>query len=298
MNVRRARYCTLWLVLVLTSLSCAGGGEQWVSGPSSTPTPIATVLLAAGDVGVCGAVAPVETGQMLDGMEGTIVALGDLAYRHGTAQEFATCYDPVWGRHKARTRPSPGNHEYETPGALPYYDYFGTQAGPAGLGYYSFKSGDWLVLSLNSNLPIGGATAQAQWIRNELTTSTARCTLAFFHHPLFSSGPNGDNARLAGLWQMLYEQGVDVVLSAHEHLYERFAPMSPDGQRDAARGIRQFIVGTGGAGLYTVMRAHPQSEVQVVLHGILKLTLNQASYAWEFRQPNGTRADSGSDVCH
>jgi 3',5'-cyclic AMP phosphodiesterase CpdA len=296
MNVRRARYCTLWLLLVLTSLSCAGGGEQWVSGP--TPAPIATVLLAAGDVGVCGAVAAVETGQMLDGMDGTIVALGDLAYRHGTAQEFETCYDPVWGRHKARTRPSPGNHEYETSGALPYYDYFGAQAGPAGLGYYSFRSGDWLVLSLNSNLPIGGATAQAQWIRTELTASTARCTLAYFHHPLYSSGPNGDNARLAGLWQMLYEQGVDVVLSAHEHLYERFAPMSPDGLRDDARGIRQFIVGTGGAGLYTVMRAHPQSEVRVVLYGILKLTLNQASYTWEFRQPNGTRADSGSDVCH
>ena len=296
MNVRRARYCTLWLVLVLTSLSCAGGGEQWVSGP--TPTPIATVLLAAGDVGVCGAVAAVETGQMLDGMEGTIVALGDLAYRHGTAQEFETCYDPVWGRHKARTRPSPGNHEYETSGALPYYDYFGTQAGPAGLGYYSFKSGDWLVLSLNSNLPIGGATAQAQWIRSELTASTARCTLAFFHHPLYSSGPNGDNARLAGLWQMLYEQGVDVVLSAHEHLYERFAPMSPDGQRDAARGIRQFIVGTGGAGLYTVMRAHPQSEVQVVLYGILKLTLNQASYAGSFVSRMERAPTSGSDVCH
>ena len=298
MNVRRARYCTLWLLLVLTSLSCAGGGEQWVSGPTPTPTPITTVLLAAGDVGVCGAVAAVETGLMLDGMEGTIVALGDLAYRHGTAQEFQACYDPVWGRHKSRTRPSPGNHEYETSGALPYFDYFGTQAGPSGLGYYSFRSGDWLVLSLNSNLPIGGATAQTQWIRNELTASTARCTLAYFHHPLYSSGPNGDNARLAGLWQILYEQNVDVVLSAHEHLYERFAPMSPDGQRDDARGIRQFIVGTGGAGLYTVLRAHPQSEVQVVLHGILKLTLAQASYSWEFLQSNGTRSDVGSGVCH
>lgn len=296
MNVRRARYCTLWLLLVLTSLSCAGGGEQWVSGP--TPAPIATVLLAAGDVAVCGAVAAVETGQMLDGMEGTILALGDLAYRHGTAQEFQACYDPVWGRHKPRTRPSPGNHEYETAGALPYFDYFGTQAGPSGLGYYSFRAGEWLVLSLNSNLPIGGATAQTQWIRNELTTSTARCTLAYFHHPLYSSGPNGDNARLAGLWQILYEQNVDVVLSAHEHLYERFAPMSPDGQRDDARGIRQFIVGTGGAGLYTVMRAHPQSEVRVVLHGLLKLTLAQASYSWEFVQPNGTRSDVGSGVCH
>jgi hypothetical protein len=294
MNVIRTRYCTLWLLSLLMTLSCAGGVEPLVTAP----TPITTVLLAAGDIGVCGSTAAVGTGQMLDMLEGTILAVGDMAYRHGTAQEFETCYDPVWGRHKARTRPSPGNHEYETSGAVPYFDYFGTQAGPSGLGYYSFRSGDWLVLSLNSNLPIGGATAQAQWIRSELTPNTSRCALAYFHHPLYSSGPNGDNARLAGLWQMLYENGVDVIVSAHEHLYERYAPMSPDGQRNDARGIRQFIAGTGGAGLYTVTSAHPQSQIQIVSHGILKLTLAAAGYNWEFLQPDGGRADSGSDVCH
>jgi hypothetical protein len=294
MNVTSTRYCTLWLVSLLTTLSCAGGGEPLVTGP----TPITTVLLAAGDIGVCGSTAAVGTGQMLDMLEGTVIAVGDMAYRFGTAQEFETCYDPVWGRHKARTRPSPGNHEYETSGAQPYYDYFGSQAGPSGLGYYSFRSGDWLVLSLNSNLPVGGTTAQAQWMRGELTANTTRCALAYFHHPLYSSGPNGDNARLAGLWQLLYEQGVDVIVSAHEHLYERYALMSPDGQRDDTRGVRQFIVGTGGAGLYTVVRAHPQSEIQIVSHGILKLTLAALGYNWEFLQPGGTRADSGSDVCH
>jgi hypothetical protein len=294
MNVTSTRYCTLWLVSLLTTLSCAGGGEPLVTGP----TPITTVLLAAGDIGVCGSTAAVGTGQMLDMLEGTVIAVGDMAYRFGTAQEFETCYDPVWGRHKARTRPSPGNHEYETSGAQPYYDYFGSQAGPSGLGYYSFRSGDWLVLSLNSNLPVGGTTAQAQWMRGELTANTTRCALAYFHHPLYSSGPNGDNARLAGLWQLLYEQGVDVIVSAHEHLYERYALMSPDGQRDDTRGVRQFIVGTGGAGLYTVVRAHPQSEIQIVSHGILKLTLAALGYNWEFLQPGGMRADSGSDVCH
>jgi 3',5'-cyclic AMP phosphodiesterase CpdA len=173
------------------------------------------VLLAAGDVGVCGSLPAIETGLMLDSLDGTILAVGDLAYRHGTAEEFATCYDPVWGRHKSRTRPSPGNHEYESPGAQPYYDYFGAQAGPSGLGYYSFRAGDWLVLSLNSNLPVGASTAQGQWIRSELTANTSRCALAYMHHPLYSSGPNGDNARLAGLWQILYEQGVDVIISGH-----------------------------------------------------------------------------------
>jgi hypothetical protein len=283
-------------VVLLATLSCAGGTDQWVSGPTTAPV-TTTVLLAAGDVGVCGSRPALETGLLLDSLEGTILAVGDLAYRHGTAEDFANCYDPVWGRHKARTRPSPGNHEYESSGAQPYYDYFGTQAGPSGQGYYSFRSGDWLVLSLNSNLPIGGTTAQGQWIRSELTAYTSRCALAYFHHPLYSSGPNGDNARLAGLWQMLYELGVDVVVSAHEHLYERYAPMSPDGQRNDARGIRQFIVGTGGAGLYTVMRRHPQSERQIVAHGLLQLTLNPQGYSWVYIQIDGARSDIGSDVC-
>ena len=117
MNVHRTRYCTLWLLVLLTTLSCAGGGDQWLSGP--TPPPPSTVLLAAGDIGVCGSTPAIETGLMLDSLDGTILAVGDLAYRHGTAEEFATCYDPVWGRHKARTRPSPGNHEYESSGAQP-----------------------------------------------------------------------------------------------------------------------------------------------------------------------------------
>jgi hypothetical protein len=297
MNRTRARYYALWLTSLLTTLSCAGGGEPLVLVVTG-PTPITTVLLATGDIGVCGSAAAVGTGQMLDELEGTILAVGDMAYRHGTAQEFETCYDPVWGRHKARTRPAPGNHEYESAAAQPYFDYFGSQAGPSGQGYYSFKSGDWLVLSLNSNLPVGNTTAQALWIRSELTANTSRCALAYFHHPLYSSGPNGDNARLAGLWQLLYENGVDVIVSAHEHLYERYAPMSPDGQRNDTRGIRQFIVGTGGAGLYTVMRAHPQSEIQVIAHGMLKLTLAAQSYSWEYLQLGGGKSDVGNDACH
>jgi len=292
MNGSRSRHCTLCLVAVFLTLSCSG--EQWVTGP----TPSSTVLLAAGDIGLCGSRAAAETGQMLEGLEGIVIAVGDLAYRHGTAQEFAMCYDPVWGLHKERTRPAPGNHEYESPAAQPYFDYFGSQAGPPALGYYSFRSGDWLVLSLNSNLPVGTDAEQAQWIRSELTGNATRCTLAYFHHPLYSSGPNGDNARLAGLWQLLYEQGVDVIVSAHEHMYERYAPMLPNGQRDDARGIRQFIAGTGGAGLYTVLQAHPQSEVQIIAHGLLKLTLSAQGYNWEFLQVGGARADFGSDVCH
>jgi len=256
------------------------------------------VLLAAGDIGLCGALGAAQTGEMLEGLEGTILAVGDLAYPHGSAEDFAACYDPVWGQHKSRTKPSPGNHEYETAAAQAYFDYWGAAAGPAGLGYYSFKAGDWLVLSLNSNVPFGSTTAQGQWIRSELTAHTARCTLAYFHHPLYSSGPNGDNARLAGLWQLLYDNGVDVIVSAHEHLYERYAPMSPDGQRNDTRGLRQFIVGTGGAGLYSIQRLHPLSETHVIAHGLLKLTLAAQGYQWDFLQVNGATGDSGADVCH
>ena len=283
----------LCLLTVLMSLSC--DGQQWVSGP----TPTTVVLLAAGDIGICGSRGAVETGQMIDNINGTVLAVGDLAYPHGTAEEFTQCYDPVWGRHKDRTRPAPGNHEYDSSAtAQPYFDYFGSQAGAAGLGYYSFRVGDWLVLSLNSNLPVGGTTAQAQWIRGELTANTSRCTLAYFHHPLYSSGPNGDSARLAGLWQLLYDHDVDVIINAHEHLYERYGPMSPDGQRNDTRGIRQFIVGTGGAGLYTVQRVHPQSEVQLIAQGLLKLTLSAQAYSWEFLQVGGGLGDAGSGGCH
>ena len=290
---RRSRFGTLSVVTMLAVLSCARG--DWdVTGP----TVPATVVLAAGDIGLCGSLGAAQTGQMLSELPGTILAVGDLAYPHGSAEDFAACYDPVWGPHKPRTKPAPGNHEYETAGAQPYFDYFGGAAGPAGLGYYSFKAGDWAVLSLNSNVPIGSTTAQGQWIRSELTASAAPCTLAYFHHPLYSSGPNGDNARIAGLWQLLYDQGVDVIVSAHEHLYERYAPMTPDGQRNDLRGIRQFIVGTGGAGLYSIQRLHPLSEAQLISHGLLKLTLTVHGYQWEFLQVNGTIGDSGSDVCH
>lgn len=276
------------------SLAC-GADNLLVTGPG--PAAQTTVLLAAGDIGVCGSAGAVQTGAMLDELQGTVLALGDIAYPHGTIEDLLNCYDPVWGRHKSRTRPAPGNHEYESAGAQPYFDYFGAAAGPAGLGYYSFRAGDWLVLSLNSNIPVGGTTAQAQWIRTELAANTSRCALAYFHHPLYSSGPNGDNARLAGLWQLLFDNGVDVILNGHEHLYERYGPMSPDGQLNP-RGIRQFIVGTGGAGLYSVQRVHPASEVQLISHGLLKLTLASQGYQWEFLQGNGTRGDFGQDLCH
>lgn len=242
--------------------------------------------------------AALETGRLIDSMPGTVLALGDIAYFHGRPEEFKRCYEPAWGRLKNRTRPAPGNHEYEMVDAYPYFDYFAEAAGAAGYGYYSFRSGEWLVVSLNSNIPVNRGSEQLTWLRAELGAHTNRCTLAYFHHPFISSGPNGDNPSMADLWLLLNEFNVDVILSAHDHLYERFAPMTPLGVRDDSRGMRQFIVGTGGAELYTAARAHRNSERIISAHGVLRLTLNHDGYEWEFVQIGGTRGDVGSGVCH
>jgi hypothetical protein len=255
-------------------------------------------VLAAGDIGMCGSPGAVETGQLLDRLSGTVLALGDLAYPSGRDIDFADCYDPVWGRHKARTRPAPGNHEYESTGALPYFDYFGPVAGPRGQGFYSFEAGDWLVLSLNSNIGMAPHSSQGQWLRSQFRLHPARCTLAYVHHPLVSSGPNGANPKVAELWQLLHEYGVDVMLVGHDHLYERFAPMDAGARRDDERGIRQFIAGTGGAPLYGVHRVHPLSEVRISAHGLLRLTLDSGAYEWEFLEARGGSTDSGKDTCH
>ena len=192
---------------------------------------------------------------------------GDHAYLQGTEAQFRECYDPAWGRLRGRTRPSPGNHDYETPGALPYYSYFGANAGPAGLGYYSYDLGNWHIVSLNS---ITASGAQVRWLRQDLASVTARCTLAYWHDPVFSSGPNGPQAQMREVWRILYGAGADVVVNGDDHLYERFAPQDPDGRPDLP-GIRQFTVGTGGAPLHSFQAIQPNSQVRTSTHGVLKL---------------------------
>jgi 3',5'-cyclic AMP phosphodiesterase CpdA len=255
------------------------------------------VLAGAGDIGMCGSPGPEATAKLLDGIEGIVFTAGDNAYFQGTVQDFRDCYDPTWGRHKARTRPAPGNHDYESPGAAPYFAYFGTRAGPAGLGYYSFEAGDWHVVSLNTNVAIGSGSTQMSWLRDDLTSHTSPCTAAIFHHPLFSVGPDGPTAATRDIWRVLYEVGVDVVINGHDHLYQRFAPQNPNGVSDPQRGIREFVVGTGGAELYRFARSQPNIETYVSSFGILKLTLLQGSYDWQFLAVDGSVPDAGHDVC-
>jgi hypothetical protein len=257
------------------------------------------VLVGAGDIAMCGRPEAEATARLLDQIPGTVFTAGDNAYMSGSPGDFAACYEPTWGRHKPRTRPAPGNHDYQTPGASGYFGYFGANAGPPGLGYYSYREGAWLVLSLNSQVPAGSGSAQAAWLRDTLSANPAPCTLAYWHYPLFSSGPSGNIGVMREIWRMLQEAGADVVIASHDHLYERFGPQDADGRYDPDRGLRQFVVGTGGAHLYEVKALKANSEVRGSAHGVLKLTLKMNSFDWQFVPVAGQSfTDTGTAQCH
>ncbi|MDR7418134.1 MAG: metallophosphoesterase [Armatimonadota bacterium] len=244
------------------------------------------VLVGAGDIASCQSPGDEATARLLDAIDGTVFTTGDNVYERGTDDEFANCYHPSWGRHRARTRPSVGNHEYYTPGAAGYFRYFGAAAGEPGLGYYSYDLGSWHVIVLNSNCRLIGCgpdSPQMQWLRRDLDRSRAACTVAYWHHPRFSSGLHGSDPALQAMWQVLASAGVDVALTGHDHLYERFAPMDAQGRLDPHRGVRQFVIGTGGRSHYPFRTLAAHSEVrQSGTFGVLRLELEAAGYAWEF----------------
>ncbi len=257
------------------------------------------VVLAAGDIGDCTTPGDEQTASILDNEAGTILALGDVVYPNGTDADFANCFAPSWGRHKARIRPAPGNHEYNTRDAAGYFNYFGALAGERGKGWYSFDVGVWHVVALNSNGAIDPGSPQFAWLKSDLDASRATCTLAYWHHPRFSSGVHGSDARFEPWWEVLYANGVDVVLNGHDHDYERFAKQTPSGGRNDARGIRQFVVGTGGSHLRPFRFNVANSEArQDDTWGVLRLVLRSAGYGWRFLPvAGGTYADAGSDTC-
>jgi len=274
-----------------------GGGGGGGGGTIPPPPPQPVQIVAAGDIGECGFGAK-KTGEMLDKLTGSLLALGDLAYYDGSRINFRDCYDPFWGRHQSRTKPVPGNHEYDTDhSAAGYYDYFGDLAGQRGMGFYAWTEGAWRIIALNSEIPMAVGSPQQTWLRNELTTNRYTCTLAYWHRPRWSSGPNFPQKDVDPLWQTLEAFGVDVVLNAHDHMYERFAPQDASG-RAAPNGIREFIVGTGGAHLYTPGPPQPNSEIRASVYGILVLTLNANSYQWDFVGVDNSFRDTNSGACH
>ena len=225
-----------------------------------------------------------------------VLALGDIQYEHAELEHFAQVYDTTWGRFKAITHPTPGNHEYYLD-ASGYFRYFGAAAGEGQLGYYSRALGEWQLISLNSNcafVACGADSAQAQWLRETLTSQT--CTLVIWHHPRYSSGKHGDTPELADLWSILDEYGAELVLSGHDHHYERFTPQDAVSQAKS-EGVRQFVVGTGGRSFYPLEQVKAHSEVQVEGEfGVLELTLNPSAYSWRFVTPGGAY-DEGSANC-
>ncbi|WP_431676574.1 DUF7594 domain-containing protein [Kitasatospora sp. KL5] len=271
--------------------------------PSPSPTPTGggdPVLVGAGDIANSGS-GDEATAKLLDGIPGTVFNAGDNAYPDGSAADYANYYAPTWGRHKARTKPAPGNHEYNTPGATGYYGYFGAAAGTAGEGYYSYDLGNWHVVALNSNIATSAGSGQEQWLRADLAASTKPCTLAYWHHPRFTSGANhGPSTSVGPLVQALYDYNADVVVTGHNHQYERFAPMNPSGTLDTTRGIRHFVAGMGGASHYAFGTIQPNSEARNSdTYGVLKFTLHADSYTWQFVPEAGkTYGDSGTTACH
>jgi hypothetical protein len=284
------------------TITATAGGK---SGSSlitvSAPPPPGETIVGAGDISDCNNNNDEATAKLLDATPGTVVLMGDNAYENGTATEYNNCYDPTWGRHKARTKPSAGNHEYNTAGATGYYGYFGSAAGDPAEGYYSYDLGDWHVVVLNSNIARDATSAQIAWLRADLTANTKSCTLAYWHHPRYSSGSgHGNNTSVQPFWDVLYEFNADVILNGHDHDYERFAPQNAAGALDNVRGIREFVVGTGGRALYALGTLKANSEVfNASTYGVIRMTLSAGSYSWQFMPVAGqTFTDSGTSSCH
>ncbi len=288
---------------VLTVCACKAQDHRAAAAPVAAParSQDTVVLVGAGDIADCKSDGDEQTALLLDSMPGTVFTAGDNVYRSGLPTEFGACYAASWGRHTARTRPSPGNHDYRSVEAGPYYSYYGAQAGDSGRGYYSYDLGAWHIVSLNSNIRMKAGSPQERWLRADLAATTARCVLAYWHHPRFSSGTKHGNApKTTPLWQALYDHGAEVVIAGHEHNYERFAAQTPSGAADPDRGVREFVVGTGGADHYPFGPPIANSEVRNGdTWGVLKLTLLPDAYHWQFIPVAGrTFSDSGRSTCH
>lgn len=307
-------------LVALAAAACARTDTPGATAPDARPLTALTattdpVVVAAGDL-VCGTGTPAgapcrhaEVAALVPGIgPAAALLLGDIQYESATYADFTSRFDPVWGPYRDLVYPAPGNHEYQTSGAAGYFDYFngvGAQTGRAGdrsRGYYSYNLGAWHLIALNSNCSIvscAAGSAQEQWLRADLAASQTSCVLAYWHHPRYSSGSHGNNTSVQPLWQALADAGADLVLAGHDHDYERFAPMNGAGALDNARGIRSFVVGTGGkekTGFGTV-RANSQVRNSSSF-GLLRLTLRATGYDWQFMPiPGETNQDSGSSEC-
>jgi hypothetical protein len=296
--------CSEWIPIVGLVLAACAGADS--TGPQLEPSAHlpAETILAASNIASCSSINDEATASLLDSLPGTVFAVGDNAFPDGSAQAYANCYAPSWGRHLARTYAVPGNREYASGASTPFFDYFGDRAGPRGLGYYSLDLGNWHIIVLNASdsAAFVAGSAQSKWLKTDLATHRKLCTLAMWHKPrFFSSNIPGwtGNPSVAALWNQLYAGGVDVVLNGQQHQYERLRPMTPTGAISEARGIRQFSVGTGGESTEMPIAISESSETRSDAFGVLKLTLDDGTYTWEFVPTvPGQFTDTGSGTCH
>lgn len=270
--------------------------------PTLNVTLAGQTVVAASDIAHCTKSADEATALLIDNIApAQVLALGDNAYTTFTLTDYNNCYGPSWGRHKALTKPTPGDQDYKVAGAAGYFDYFGAEAGDRTQGYYSYEIGDWHVVVLNSSLSTSATSAQVSWLKADLAASTKVCSMAYWHLPMFySSSSSGTRTSLRPVWDVLYGAGVELVLNGNYKFYERFAPQTPAGTRDDAYGVREFIIGTGGAGnsSFGTVRAHSEAR-STGTHGVLKVTLDANAYGWEFVPVAGkTYTDAGSGTCH
>ena len=317
---------------LLLCVSLIGAGFGCSRDDSSSPTrppsfPVQEIelagapeLIAAGDIAVCGTNGDETTAHIVDSVlttaaadneESAVITLGDNAYPSGSSgvdNDFPRCFSPSWGSPRIMNvvHPAPGNHDYDSGSADPYFAYFGGRAGELGKGYYSFDFGGWHLISLNSELffgpgaDAGAARAQEDWLRQDLANHSVPCTLAYFHRPLFSSGTYGATQQMQALWQVLYDGGADLILNGHEHHYERFLAQTPSGVADASKGIVEIIAGTGGAELRGVRKPFAANSVtQIHGHfGVLKLMLGSGEYSHAFIDTDGRVWDPAGGKCH
>jgi Calcineurin-like phosphoesterase len=291
-------------VVGVSSPSGAVGSASPSAEPAATPSPSGDpVLIGAGDIADCGLDADEATARLVAAVEGTVFTAGDDAYPSGSESDFRDCYDPTWGRFLDRTRPAPGNHDHLTRDLAGYRAYFGSAATPDGTVWYSYDLAAWHVIVLDSSCELVGGcgedSEQGRWLADDLAASTAHCTIAIWHHPRWSSGQHGSDPVVTPFWRALYEAGADIVINGHDHDYERFRPQDPAGRLDPDRGIREFVVGTGGADTRPFSTIAANSALRATgIHGVIRFVLGSTAYDWEFLSTTGELTDSGHGTCH
>jgi hypothetical protein len=279
------------LVTLLVSIvsTLKGGKPTQVSAAGTT-----VVMVGAGDISSCSQSNDTNTAKLLGSISGTVFALGDNAYESGTSTEYTNCYKPTWGLYKSRTKPVPGNHDYQTSGASGYFNYFGVPK------YYAYNLGDWRIYALNSEIDTSATSAQATWLKNDLANNPKQCVMAYWHRPRWSSGKtHGSDSKTQPLWAILYDAKAELVVTGHEHNYERFAPMNKSGTT-VSTGLQEIVAGTGGESHYAFGTILSASRARnATTYGVLKLTLKTGGYDWKFVPVAGqSYTDSGSITCH